>query len=171
MKMLVKAGLAVGTLVVAAGLGYVIATLLVPAGPPAPGQEAVADPHGGKGGGEAHGEHKEPGKEGEKAYEFGAVHAIPDLIVNPRGSQGRRVFKISLALEYDPANPELAKELVERSPFMRDYLLNTLSAMTEDSLSDISYREAIRDSLGKALNRFLSAGRIDRVLFQDFIRQ
>jgi flagellar basal body-associated protein FliL len=113
----------------------------------------------------------EGGEQGKKGYEFGAVHAIADLIINPKGSSGRRVFKISVALEYDPANAELAKEMEERTPFMRDFLITYLSGMNEDSLSDISYRETIRDSLGVAMNRFLSAGKVDRVLFQDFIRQ
>jgi flagellar basal body-associated protein FliL len=171
MKLVVKIGVGLGMVAVAVGLGFGVARILVP--PIDAGQATVeaGDAHGEKG--EAKDAHGKPteGAEGEKAYEFGAVHPIPDLIINPRGSSGRRVFKISLSLEYDPANPELAKELEERTPFMRDYLLNTLGAMTEDSLSNISYREAMRDSLRTALNRFLSAGTVDRVLFQDFIRQ
>ena len=131
---------------------------------PAGTEQVVAE---GKGAGEPGGKDAKA----EKKYEFGAVHAIPDLIINPKGSSGRRVFKISVALEYDPANAELAKEMEERTPFMRDFLITYLGGMNEDSLSDISYRETIRDSLSVAMNRFLSAGEVDRVLFQDFIRQ
>lgn len=173
MKLLVKVGVGLGMVVVAVGLGFGVARLLVP--PLDTGQTALEAEggHGEKGGEAGKDPHGKPaaGADGVKTYEFGAVHPIADLIINPRGSSGRRVFKISLSLEYDPANPELAKELVERTPFMRDYLLNTLGSMTEDSLSNISYREAMRDSLRTALNRFLSAGTVDRVLFQDFIRQ
>lgn len=107
----------------------------------------------------------------EKTYSYGATFPLQDLIINPMHSTGRRLFKISLALEYDPENVALAEEMVQRSPFMRDYLIGYLGSMNEDSLSDISYRETIRDSLSSALNRFLNAGHVDRVLFQDFIRQ
>jgi flagellar basal body-associated protein FliL len=107
----------------------------------------------------------------EKAYEFGSIFMIHDLVVNPRSSKGRRIFKISLALEYDPENRLLADELKERSPFMRDYLIQYLGSMDENTLSDISYREQMRDSLYTSLNHFLREGQLDRVLFQDFIRQ
>jgi flagellar basal body-associated protein FliL len=107
----------------------------------------------------------------EKAYEYGQIFYLTDMVINPKGSVGRRLFKISLALEYDPANTRLADELNQRTPFMRDYLISYLGSMNEDSLSDISYREVMRDSLSTALNRFLTEGQVDRVLFQDFIRQ
>lgn len=107
----------------------------------------------------------------ERGYEYGALYQLSDLIVNPTGSVGRRLFKISLALEYDPANIKLGDELNARSPFMRDHLITYLGSMNEDQLSDISYRETIRDSLTSALNTFLESGKVDRVLFQDFIRQ
>ncbi len=108
---------------------------------------------------------------GEKAYDFGDLHPLTDLIINPRGSVGRRIFKISLALEYDPENTALAEELAQRAPFMRDFLISYLGAMDETTLSDITYREVIRDSLMVRLNDFLQDGELDRVLFQDFIRQ
>jgi flagellar basal body-associated protein FliL len=168
MKLVIKAGIVVAILAVQVVMAFFLVNWLAPA--PHPGaQDSLAAAAGGSGA--AGGSTAAKSAPKAKAYDFGAIHPIPDLILNPRGSQGRRVFKISLSLEYDPHNPELAKELEQRTPFMRDYLINTFSAMTEDSLSDISYREGIRDSLGAALNRFLSAGAIDRVLFQDYIRQ
>ena len=173
--MVKKIGLIAGMLVVQAALVWFLVQWLGGTPAPADGTEQVEEEAGhGKAKKDSHGDSKKKeshGEEGEKGYEFGAVHAIPDLIINPKGSSGRRVFKISLSLEYDPANPELAKELEERTPFMRDYLISYLGSMNEDSLSNISYRETMRDSLGVALNRFLSAGELDRVLFQDFIRQ
>jgi flagellar basal body-associated protein FliL len=107
----------------------------------------------------------------EKAYEYGAIFMLNDLVINPSGSVGRRIFKISLALEYDPANTVLGEEMQTRSPFMRDHLIQYLGALNETTLSDIAYRETMRDSLTVALNRFLEEGQLDRVLFQDFIRQ
>jgi flagellar basal body-associated protein FliL len=170
--MVKKIGLIVGMLVVQGALVYFLIQWLGSTPAAETGTEQVEGEKGGHGKAEK-GEkgEKKKGEEGEKAYEFGAVHAIPDLIINPKGSAGRRVFKISLSLEYDPNNPELAKELEERTPFMRDYLISYLGSMNEDSLSDIGYRETMRDSLSVALNHFLSAGTVDRVLFQDFIRQ
>ncbi|MFA7331669.1 MAG: flagellar basal body-associated FliL family protein [Candidatus Delongbacteria bacterium] len=171
--MVKKVGLVLGMLVIQGALVYFLIQWLGSSPTPAPGTEQVEEGHG-KDEKAGHGKESGKGEDGEKKeknYEFGAVHAIPDLIINPKGSAGRRVFKISLSLEYDPNNPELAKELEERTPFMRDYLISYLGSMNEDSLSDISYRETIRDSLSIALNRFLSDGGVDRVLFQDFIRQ
>lgn len=110
-------------------------------------------------------------QEAAKDYEYGALFQLSDLIVNPQGSTGRRIFKISLALEYDPENVVLAEELAARVPFMRDHLISYLGSMDESQLSNISFRETIRDSLGSTLNSFLKEGTVDRVLFQDFIRQ
>jgi flagellar basal body-associated protein FliL len=173
--MVKKIGLIAGMLVVQGALVWFLVQMFGGAPAPADVTEQVEEDGGhGKEKKDSHGKEskdKEQHGDGEKGYEFGAVHAIPDLIINPKGSSGRRVFKISLSLEYDPHNPELAKELEERTPFMRDYLISYLGSMNEDSLSNISYRETMRDSLGIALNRFLSAGEVDRVLFQDFIRQ
>lgn len=172
--MVKKIGLIVGMLVVQAALVWFLVQVLGGDPAPAGGTEQVEEGGHGKEKADSHGKSKKTdshGEGGEKDYEFGAVHAIPDLIINPKGSSGRRVFKISLSLEYDPHNPELAHELEARTPFMRDYLISYLGSMNEDSLSNISYRETMRDSLGQALNRFLSAGEVDRVLFQDFIRQ
>jgi len=108
---------------------------------------------------------------GEKTYEYGSIFLLNDLIINPSGSTGRRIFKISLALEFNPENLLLAEELKIRTPFMRDHLIQYLGALNEMTLSDIAYREVMRDSLTVALNRFLEDGQVDRVLFQDFIRQ
>jgi flagellar basal body-associated protein FliL len=114
---------------------------------------------------------EEANPETERAYEFGALHHLPDVIVNPKYAKGRRLFKISMILEYDPENTELATELGVRAPFMVDHALNYLSTMPEDTLGDIRNREWLRDSLRVRLDEFLSTGTIDRILFQDFIRQ
>ncbi len=113
----------------------------------------------------------DPYESSVRGYEYGSIFMLHDLVVNPRASKGRRIFKISLALEYNPENTELAEEMKDKSPFMRDHLIQYLGAMDEMTLADISFREEMRDSLHVSLNRFLRKGQVDRVLFQDFIRQ
>lgn len=114
-------------------------------------------------------ERKEKGPRPEVDYEFGATHNIEGLILNPRG--GRRIFKISLALEYDPEKSGIGDELVAKDLFLRDFLLDYLSNVHADTLGDIRFRNALRDSLAYRLSGFLDEGYVDRVLFIDFIRQ
>ena len=113
----------------------------------------------------------QPAEEGEKEYEFGTIVPVDDLIINPADASGRRIFKITLAVECDPENADLQGELGTRMPFIRDKLISYLSSLPETQLSDISQRESIRDSVTVVINGFLTAGSVDRVLFQDFIRQ
>jgi len=113
----------------------------------------------------------EHGEEGGEEGGFGATYTMEDLILNPMGATGKRIFKISLALEYDAANVELPEELKTREPFIRDFLLEYLGQVPEDSLGDIRNRSALRDSLQSHINTFLEGGEINRVLFLDFIRQ
>lgn len=125
---------------------------------------------------DAHGKDskKEKGEHGEEGGEesgFGATYTMEDLILNPMGATGKRIFKISLALEYDATNVELPEELKTREPFIRDFLLEYLGQVPEDSLGDIRNRSALRDSLQAHINTFLEGGEINRVLFLDFIRQ
>ncbi len=121
------------------------------------------------------GKTKDKGKDGEgdaeKEYEFGTIIPVDDLVINPSDASGRRIFKITLAVECDPENTDLQGELGTRMPFIRDKLISYLSSLPETQLSDISQREAIRDSVTVVINGFLNAGAVDRVLFQDFIRQ
>ncbi len=126
------------------------------------GQETVEES-------EVEGGSEEKGEKSAVDYEFGATYNIEDLILNPRG--GRRIFKISLALEYDPEIPEIGTELAAKDLFIRDFLLEYLSKIHSDTLGDIQYRGALRDSLAKNLSNFLAEGYVDRVLFVDFIRQ
>ena len=149
-------------------LSYFIMNALFGSGPdPAiDGTEQVD----GDGAGQGEEKSKGSGKAGEGGT-FGATYTMQDLILNPRGASGRRIFKISLALAYDAANEKLTEELGSREPFIRDFLLEYLGNVPEDTLGDIRYRASLRDSLQLHINSFLAEGSVDRVLFLDFIRQ
>lgn len=159
-------------------LSYFIMNMLFPSEATIAGQdhtEAAAEDHGGGEHGKEKKEKKEKGgkhgEEEEGAEGFGATYTMQDLILNPMGATGKRIFKISLALEYDAHNEVLPEELKTREPFIRDFLLEYLGQVPEDSLGDIRNRAALRDSLQVHINSFLEGGEVDRVLFLDFIRQ
>jgi flagellar basal body-associated protein FliL len=152
-------------------LSYFIMDMLFPSDDPSLAQDSTEESQGG----EEHGDKKDgkskDGKEEGTPEGFGATYAMQDLILNPMGATGKRIFKISLALEYDAENEVLPEELKTREPFIRDFLLEYLGKVPEDSLGDIRNRGALRDSLQVHINSFLEGGSVSRVLFLDFIRQ
>jgi flagellar FliL protein len=94
---------------------------------------------------------------------------INDLIINPAASGGRRHLMVSLGLEY--ADPLLKVELENRDPQIRDNLITLLAGQDANVLTDIRYRESIRQSLLKAVNYYLESGTVEKVYFTKYVFQ
>lgn len=101
--------------------------------------------------------------------EVGEFYIINDLIVNPAATGGRRHLLVSLGLEY--YDPMVAEELARRDPQIRDNLITLLGGQEVAVLADIKYREDIRRSLLKAINYYLTEGKVDRLYFVKYVFQ
>jgi flagellar basal body-associated protein FliL len=99
----------------------------------------------------------------------GEFYMIPDLIINPAASGGRRHLLISIGLEYH--DPEMEDELAKRDPQIRDNLITLLASQDVNVLTDIRYRENIRRSLLKAVNYYIDEGEVNRLYFVKYVFQ
>lgn len=117
----------------------------------------------------------------EEKEEFGEIYTIDDLVINPAKSGGRRHLLVSLGLEYFPDEKKggakegeptgLAAELQMREPQIRDNLITLLAGQDITVLSDIKYREKIRQSLLKAINYYLQEGQVAKLYFTKYVFQ
>lgn len=98
-------------------------------------------------------ESEEKPPEEERPYDVG-MYMIKDLIVNPAGTRGTRFFLVSLGLEYSPPGAE--DKLKEQEPRIRDRLITILAEKTLAQLSDITYREKLREEINQAVQEVLA---------------
>jgi flagellar protein FliL len=112
---------------------------------------AVSKPHSGK-----------PAAPGE-------VFAVPDLVINPAGTGGRRYLKVAAAIEVHEA--KAAKELELRKAQVRDLLIRDLSARTLEELTDPVAKEEMRTTVVAELNEILTSGRVANLYFTEYVVQ
>ncbi|RKY63776.1 MAG: hypothetical protein DRP99_03405 [Candidatus Latescibacterota bacterium] len=98
-------------------------------------------------------ESEEEPPEEERPSDVG-MYVIKDLIVNPAGTRGTRFFLVSLGLEYSPPGAE--DKLKEQEPRIRDRLITILAEKTLAQLSDITYREKLREEINQAVQEVLA---------------
>jgi len=110
-----------------------------------------------------------PPEKSSEAIEVGEFHIIPDLVVNPAATGGRRHLLVSIGLEYH--DPLMEQELTRRDPQIRDNLITLLAGQEVNVLTDIRYRENIRNSLLKAVNYYLDSGQVERLYFVKYVFQ
>jgi flagellar FliL protein len=111
----------------------------------------------------------QPVKKEAVKIEVGEFYMINDLIINPAASGGRRHLLVNLGLEY--ADPLLKAELEKRDPQIRDNLITLLAGQDSNVLTDIRYRESIRQSLLKAVNFYLEGGKVEKLYFTKYVFQ
>jgi flagellar FliL protein len=112
--------------------------------------------------------HEEKAEPKEKS-ELGEYHMITDLLINPAASGGRRHLLVSIGLEIH--DPLLKEELAKRDPQIRDNLITLLAGQDASVLTDIRYREKIRNSLLKAVNYYLEEGQVQKLYFVKYVFQ
>ncbi|MBU0518135.1 flagellar basal body-associated FliL family protein [bacterium] len=120
----------------------------------------------------------------------GHIYMIDDLVINPANSGGRRHLLVSLGLEYLIASEGgggeggghsggaegkelvgVGAELSLREPQIRDNLITLLAGQDISILSDIQYREKIRESLHKSINYHLETGQVEKLYFVKYVFQ
>ena len=99
--------------------------------------------------------------------EFGNVFLMSDLVINP--SSGRRIFMVSIGLEY--FDEKKALEIQRREPLLRDNLITFFSTQPPEYLANIKYRKALRSRVKKIMDYQLGEGVITRVFFVKWVFQ
>lgn len=112
-------------------------------------------------GGGSHG-----GEEGELNE---GIYMIENLIINPANSGGRRHLFMDIGLKYNETT--VKHELEQLDPQIRDNLITILAGQEMSVLSEISYREKIRETLIKAVNYHLKTGKVEKLFFVRYVFQ
>jgi flagellar FliL protein len=103
------------------------------------------------------------------AQEHGEIVMMEDLIVNLMGRDSNHFLKITAGLEF--TQPELAPELEERMPVLRDILIDHLSNRPLEEVSNREGREEIKNKLLQEFNARLAHGQLINIYFSDFVVQ
>jgi flagellar FliL protein len=109
---------------------------------------------------------KHDGEEGEEAP--GVFTQLEGLVINPSDSQGRRYLLLNIGMETDEHTVEVLKT---QDIVIRDTIVRLLGEHSVAQLSDVSQREALKDTLVYSINELLPEGEIQRLYFTQFVLQ
>ncbi|WP_412069063.1 flagellar basal body-associated protein FliL [Rubrivirga sp. IMCC43871] len=102
--------------------------------------------------------------------EFGQFAELDAVVVNPKGTGGRRYLMVKLGVEAEEA--ETLARLDELQPAAVDAVLQLLSAETVERLSDITLRDSLKDEIRTRFNTMLGEdGPVTRVYFTQYVLQ
>jgi len=98
------------------------------------------------------------------------IYQTEDLVVNPKGSGGRRYLMTQVGLSVK--SEEEKKEMEEsRKAQINDILIQYLSSKSVDELADIDKRDSLKIDLKKTLNKEIAGKKIKDVFFSKFVVQ
>lgn len=115
--------------------------------------------------------HKPIPKEEVKSKKEETTVLIPlrDFVVNLVDYGGRRYLKVSVALEV--SNEKEKKEIEEREPMLRNYIINILSNNSFNDIKTIEGKNNLRKAILVKCNFVLKSEKVLNVYFNDFIIQ
>lgn len=106
----------------------------------------------------------------EKPSEFGKfIHEIQDQIVNPVGTDGRRLVMVSLG--FDVPTEENKKELEAKDVLLKDAVLTIMSSKDLTQLSNMAYRDTLRTEITERLHKTMPEVKINTIYFSKYIIQ
>jgi flagellar basal body-associated protein FliL len=97
-----------------------------------------------------------------------------EAIVNIAGTEGERFLKAAIIFEWDDKEfPDLGAELARRVPKFKDLLINHLSRLTLEDLTEPDAKGKIRKDLLRLVNATIppKTGEVREVLFTTYIIQ
>ncbi|MCB2210570.1 flagellar basal body-associated FliL family protein [bacterium] len=99
----------------------------------------------------------------------GLLYTIEGIIVNPTDSKGTKILLVDIGFE--TGSDAVVAEMGSMEPLLRDNINTFLSAQRLPVLSDISYRDKIRDRVQQIANHHLTSGKVGRVFFVRYVLQ
>ncbi len=97
------------------------------------------------------------------------MHKLETMIVNLADQGGKRYLRVTMELELK--TPELAKEIEQRLPQVRDSILMILPTKEYSQISTTEGKIQLRDDIIAKLNSFLRTGTINTIYFTEFVVQ
>lgn len=152
-KVVVIVGALLGVGLGAMTLGPVAAPLLAGFGGGGGGQD-----EGGGGGGH-----------GEEASAPVTIHVVENMVVNPAGSQGRRMLLASIAIDVGN-DTGMIQDIVDHELDLRSRFIYVFGRRTMSELSDMGLRETITREL-QAVTEEVLGNKVQRVFLPQFVLQ
>ena len=105
----------------------------------------------------------------EGTLEATSGYAVPldYFLVNLAEDQGQKLFKVQM--EFDVDSIEVQEEINKRMPQVRDMIIILLSSKTYNQVSTPKGKERLKEEIRDTVNSFLTKGKINKVLFTQFI--
>lgn len=97
------------------------------------------------------------------------VYVVDDLIINPAGTDGKRLLLSSLG--FDLPNEKFQSELKEKEILVKDAIISVLGSKDMTQLSNSSYRDTLRIQITQRLNKLMPHIKISNVYFSKYILQ
>jgi flagellar basal body-associated protein FliL len=106
----------------------------------------------------------------EAPIEYGAFYEMDGVVINPRGTQGRRFFMVKVGVE--AKDEKVIGAFESRSPAAKDALLDFFGALSVEQLGAVSKRDSIKEALRGRLNTILGEdGELTRIYFTQYVLQ
>jgi len=101
--------------------------------------------------------------------EIGATYSLDSFITNTADPGGNRYLRVTMDLELE--HEELAAELEQRSPQIRDSILMVLSAKSLQDIQNPEGKAELRQEIMTSVNGLLGKGKIANIYFTEFVIQ
>ena len=102
--------------------------------------------------------------------EFGEFMEMDGVVVNPRGTDGRRYLMVKVGAE--AAEAATLERLDALRPAATDAVINLLTSRTVEELSDIARRDSLKEEVRTRFNEILGEdGPVTRVYFTQYVLQ
>ena len=106
----------------------------------------------------------------EEPAEFGVFAELDGIVVNPRGSGGRRYLMVKVGVE--APEQETLDRLDELQPVVFDRVIALLGERAVDELTDITRRDSLKAGVQEAIDGVLGEdGPVSRVYFTQYVLQ
>lgn len=106
---------------------------------------------------------------GRAPAEPGPVHTLETFIVNLADERGTRYLKTRLGLEL--SRPEVAREIEQRLPQVRDAILTILSTKAFEDIRSLEGKHQLRAEIAATINLLLVSGEVTNIYFTEFVVQ
>ena len=89
------------------------------------------------------------------------------FLINLPQKKEQKFFKVEVELNVD--NPEIRAEINKRILQVRDIIIILVSSKKYEQIATLEGQESLKKEIQKTINSFLTKGKINRVLFKEFI--
>ena len=106
-------------------------------------------------------------KDGSLEAMSGYAVPLDYFLVNLAEDQGQKLFKVQM--EFDVDSVDVQEEINKRMPQVRDIIIILLSSKSYNQISTPKGKERLKEEIRDTVNSFLTKGKINKVLFTQFI--